>query len=54
MTGRPGKSSASVFHMRMLELPVKMMGSEGGAFLASCFAKAWISFCHLMADVTTS
>ena len=42
-TGSPGKSSFSDVHIRMLELPVKMMPPFGGGSAMSSTSKAWMS-----------
>src|SRR5687767_2688781 len=44
MTGTPGKSSASVFHRRMLELPTNSTPPGAGGFSASAASKARMSF----------
>src|SRR6188768_518137 len=42
-TGSPAKSSFSDVHIRMLELPVKMMPPFGGGSAMSSTSKAWMS-----------
>ena len=46
MTRWSGKSEASVFHKRMLELPTNRMAPRGGGFVASVAVKALISFAN--------
>src|SRR5215471_4617944 len=47
-TGSPGKSSLSVDHMRILELPTNTMQSLGGGFVRSLASKAAISDSHFV------
>src|SRR6188768_1448349 len=42
-TGSPAKSSVSDVHIRMLELPVKMIPPFGGGAAMSSTSKAWMS-----------
>src|SRR5665213_4224161 len=44
MTGTPGKSSASVFHLTMLDDPMNKLASFGGGCSLSRFSNARISF----------